>query len=89
MDRLVPQAELTLNLLQNSQVNPKLSAWAYVFGQFDYNTTPLSPLGTKVIVHVKPQKCASWDPHGLNGFYVGLAMDHYRCYTCYIPKTLI
>ena len=28
-DRLNQQAELTLNLLRNSRVNPNLSSWAY------------------------------------------------------------
>lgn len=34
-DRLVEQAELTLNLLHSSLSNPKLSAYAYMFGEFD------------------------------------------------------
>ncbi len=86
-DRLVRQGELTLNLLRNSRVNPRLSAWAYVFGPFNFNSTPLAPPGTKVVVHIKPHKRASWDPHGIEGFYTGPALHHYRCYTCYIPKT--
>ena len=86
-DRLIQQGEITLNLLRNSRVNPNLSAWAYLFGQFDYNSTPLAPPGTKLIVHLKPHKRASWDPHGIPGFYTGPAMRHYRCYTVYIPKT--
>lgn len=86
-DRLVKQGELTLNLLRNSRVNPKLSSWAYIFGNFDYNSTPLAPPGTKVVVHQKPQVRASWDPHGIVGYYTGPAMHHYRCYTCFIPKT--
>ena len=36
-DRLLPQAILTLNLLRNSRVNPKLSAWAYLHGNYDFN----------------------------------------------------
>ena len=39
-DQLVKQGEITLNLLRNSRVNPGLSAWAYLQGQFDYNATP-------------------------------------------------
>ena len=42
-DRLLVQSELTLNLLRAARANPKLSAWAYLFGQFDYNKTPLVP----------------------------------------------
>jgi len=35
-DRLLPQAFLTLNLLRRSRINPKLSAHAFIFGQFDF-----------------------------------------------------
>ena len=30
-DRLLAQAEVTINLLRNFRMNPKLSAWAYLF----------------------------------------------------------
>ena len=53
---LVPQAVLTLNLLRTSRINPNLSAYAQIWGQFDYNKTPLVPPGTKVILHEKPQQ---------------------------------
>ena len=62
-DRLLEQAELTLNLLCNSQVNPNLAAHAYIAGVHDFNKTPLAPPGTKGIVHSKPDKQASWAFH--------------------------
>ena len=86
-DRLLSQAELTLNLLRNSRLNPKLSAWAFLFGNHDFNKNPLLPPGTRVILHAKPGKRASWAFHGEQGWYVGPATEHYRCITCYIPKT--
>ena len=78
---LVPQAVLTLNLLRTSRINPKLSLYAQIWGQFDFNKTPLVPPGTKLILHEKPHQRNTWSPHGLIGWYVGPAMDHYRCYT--------
>ena len=86
-DRLIPQAILTLNIMRECRINPKLSAYAYLFGQFDFNATPLAPPGTRVIAHEKPQQRGTWDPHGVNGWYVGPALEHYRCITCYIPTT--
>ena len=53
-DRLVEQANITLNLLRSSRVNPKLSAYVYMFGEFNFSSTPLVPPGTKVVVHIKP-----------------------------------
>ena len=52
-DRLLPQAELTLNLLRPCRLNPKLSAYAYLFVSFEFNRTPLAPAGMKVLVHKK------------------------------------
>ena len=78
-DRLLTQAELTLNLLQTARVNPSLSAYAYLFGNFDYNRTPLVPLGTKVVAHTKTSKRASWELNGKQGWYIGPSLNHYCC----------
>ena len=56
-------------------------------GSFNFNATPLSPPGTKVLVYETPSTRRSWSPHGLGGWYVGPAMDHYRCFRCFTPKT--
>ena len=86
-DRLLPQAELKLNLLRPCPVNPRLSLYAYLFGTFDFNKTPLAPAGTKVIVHKKPKQQNSWDYHGVEGWYIGPSLNHYRCVRCYLPPT--
>ena len=46
-DELIPQSNITLNLLRVSRSNPNLYAYCYVFVQFDFNTIPLAPPGTK------------------------------------------
>ena len=86
-DRLLPQAELTLNLLRKSRINPKLSAYATIHGVFDFNRTPLLPPGSKVLIHDKPGKRASWDTHGTDAWYIGPSLEHYRCVNCYVPST--
>ena len=86
-DRLLPQAVLTINLLRNSRVNPALSSYAYLFGNFNFNSTPLAPPGTKVVAYSTPSNRTSWGPHGLEGWYVGPSLDHYGCVKCYFPQT--
>jgi hypothetical protein len=86
-DRLVPQALLTLNLLRGSRVNPKLSAWAQLNGQFDFNRTPIAPPGIRVLVHEKPNNRTTWSPHASDGWYIGPALDSYRCYTVWMCET--
>ena len=86
-DRLTNQCNITLNLLRGSRINPKLSAYAQIFGQYDYNQAPMAPPGTRVIAHEKPTQRRTWDPHGADGWYLGPAQEHYRCYKIYITKT--
>ena len=47
-DRLLPQAELTCNLLQPANANPNISVHHYMNGNHDYNKHPLHPLECKV-----------------------------------------
>ena len=64
-DRLLPQASLTLNLLRTSRIHPSLSAHASIFGNYDYNQTPLAPPGTQVMAHSSVDARATFGPHGL------------------------
>jgi hypothetical protein len=86
-DKLLPQATITLNLLRKSRINPRMSVYAQLNGHFDFNRMPLAPPVTRIIAHEKPDQRASWDPHGVDGYYVGHALDHYRCYQVHITKT--
>ena len=85
-NRLLPQAETTLNLLRRSRLNPKLSAHAFLFGQFDYNKTPIIPPGTKILVHKKTENRGSWAPTGDNSCTIGQLPEH-RCVGYVITKT--
>ena len=86
-DRLLFQAVLTLNLLRPSRLNPKLSAHDFLHGPFNYMSTPIAPPGTKVEMHLKPGNRPSFGYHSQSGWYVGPAMQHYRCYKIYVPST--
>ncbi|KAL7542214.1 LOW QUALITY PROTEIN: hypothetical protein ACHAWF_015700 [Thalassiosira exigua] len=66
-DRLLPQAELTLNLLRQSNTTPTISAHAHLFSSFDFNRMPLAPLGCPVHIHEPPAKRSSWAPHSKPG----------------------
>ena len=67
--------------------NPKLSAYSALEGDFSYNHAPLALLGSKIIAHDHTDGRQSWAPHGHYGWLVGPAMNHYRCFTIYNPKT--
>jgi hypothetical protein len=86
-DRLIPQALITINLMRGSRINPKHSAWSQLFGPYDFNKEPIAPPGIKVLVHVKPANRTTWAPHADEGWYIGPASEHYRCYRVYMTET--
>ena len=86
-DRLLPQAEHTLNMLRTSTMTPTISAYAHLWGQHDYNANPFAPLGCKVEAHVTPGVRETWAPHTASGYYIGNAWEHYRCHEVYIIDT--
>jgi hypothetical protein len=86
-DRLLPQAEITLNLLQTSRLHPQLSSAAHCHGLVDYNKTAFDLPGCKIIAHEKPGKRRTWAPHGQHGYSLGPVMHHYQCQNVYISTT--
>jgi hypothetical protein len=66
-DLLLPQAKLTLNLLHQSTLNPRISAWEFFQGPFDFNKTPLGPVGCQVLIH------ANQPPDALGTFVLRMA----------------
>ncbi len=74
------QAKLTLNLLRQATLNPRISTWEYFQGPFDFNKTSLGPVGCRVLIHAKPGTRCTWDFRSKEGFYIGPALDSYRCF---------
>ena len=79
-DRLLYQCKITLNILRNFRVNPALSAYAYLFGPYDFNKSPMAPPGTRVIVHEKHGNRTSWGNHGTPGWYISQSLDQIQVY---------
>ena len=77
-DKLLPQTELSLNLLCQSTVAHPTSAWEDFNGPFNFDATPLGPIGCRVLIHNKPYTRTSWAFCARDGFYVGPALQHYH-----------
>ena len=86
-DKLLPQTELTLNLLRASNTTPTVSAYAHLFGPFDYNKMPLAPMGCKVHVHEPSESRATWAFRSIDGWYLSTSPEHYRTHNCFIKST--
>eukprot|EP00804_Cyclotella_cryptica_P025596 CCRYP_002824-RB/>CCRYP_002824-RB protein AED:0.38 eAED:0.38 QI:0/-1/0/1/-1/0/1/0/350 len=86
-DRLLPQTEITLNLLRQSNATPTVSAYAHLCGPFNYNKMPLAPMGCAVQVHEKADKRGTWASHSIDGWYLNTSAEHYRVHNCHIKST--
>ena len=83
----IPQDERQLILLSMSNVNPKISSYAHVYGQHDYNSKPFVPIGMESLVHDKPNRRKTFDPHCRKGYVSGTSFEHYRAWKIWIINT--
>ena len=84
---LLQQAEITLHILWITRINTKLSAYAVLEGQLNFNKTPLTTPGTKALVYIDHTVISSCGTHAVDAWYTGPAMERYRCFKFWIPKT--
>jgi hypothetical protein len=54
--QFLEQGQDTLNLLCISRVNPKLSAYTVLEGQFNFDRTPMAPIRTRTLILLDPNK---------------------------------
>ena len=85
--KLLPQMQYTLNMLRISRNNNKLTAYEELNGKFDWNRTPIAPLGTIGMLFIHPESHTTFAPHCDEAFTVGRARHHYRLLELYVPTT--
>ena len=82
------QVNIQVNLLQQSRINPHRSAYAELFGQYNFNARPLAPIGTEAIIfQPRTNQTTSYSDLGKNGWYIGPCLDKFRNYRIYITAT--
>jgi hypothetical protein len=79
-DLFLPQAKLTLNLLRQATLNPRIIVWEFFQWPFNFNKMPLGKVGCGVLIHAKLTTWQSWDFRAKPGFYIGPALDSYCCF---------
>ena len=73
----IPQSELQLMLLRQTNINLKISTYAHVYGQHDYSTHPFFPIGMETLVHDKPRRRKTFAEHCSKGYVLGMPFEHY------------
>ncbi len=84
---LLKLTKLALNLLCQSKVAPKISAYTHVHGPHDYMKKTFAPLGCAIQAHVELEDCCTWDTQSDVDFSLGTSMEHHWCFRVYIKKT--
>jgi hypothetical protein len=85
--RILPQIEMTLNMLRASNVRPMISAHAYVYGQHDYNGMPLAPLGCATQCFAANSQRLTFGAHSMDSWYIGTSDEHCRCQKVFMKET--
>jgi hypothetical protein len=83
-DWLLPQTKITINLIQQSNATPNVSAYAHLSGPFDYNKMLLASMGCEAQVHEKTNKCGTWAYLSVDGWYPFTSPEHYCTHNCHI-----
>jgi hypothetical protein len=84
---LLEPTELTLNLLRQSRVAPKILAFAHVHGTQDYMQKLFAPIRCAVQTHAKPNNRLAWDTRSEPGFNLGTSIEHHQCFRVYVMRT--
>ena len=69
-DHLLPQTEITLNLIWQSNATLTVSAYAHLSRPFDYNKMPLAPMGCEAQIHKKTNKQGTRAYHSVDRWYL-------------------
>ena len=59
-DRVIKHSKINLNLIRASTTNLRASTYAYLSGEFDYNTTPLVSPDTRILVQTNHLSTLCW-----------------------------
>ena len=64
----IPQMKRQLNLLSQSNANPKISMYAHLYSHHNYNAMPFVPIIMESLVHDRPHRHKSFAQHCSKGW---------------------
>ena len=77
----------TLNMLRTLQQNNSLTTDEELNGHFDWNATPMAPLGNRAAAFIAPDNCDTHAPHAIEACVTSMAPQHYQLLKVCIPTT--
>ena len=76
--KMTEQCDITLNMMRPCTTNPLLSAFEAMEGSYSFDATPMAPVGTEMLMHLKPIRRHTWDYHAVKAWYFAPALKQYR-----------
>ncbi len=74
-------------MMRASCVDLPKSAYKVLNGPYNWNRYPLAPLGCKAVIYKDGDTRGLCASTGVDGWYLGPSLDHYRCDLYYMPET--
>ena len=84
---LLHQLETILKFLYIKCINSKVSAFAVLEGNFNFNHIPLTYPGTNVFLYIDPTQRKNWEIHAKYVWYFWPAMHHYWYFEFWMTKS--
>ena len=69
--RLLAQIDLSVNIVRPCRINPRLSAWAAMEGEYHFSATPIAPPGSKMLMHENPGRRQTFGYNAKKSWYTG------------------
>jgi hypothetical protein len=86
-DNITPHVIKTLNMMRALHVDLTKSANKILNGPYNWNCYPLAPLSCKAVIYEDKDTRGLWASRGVDGWYLGPSMGHYRCNLYYVTET--
>ena len=75
---MLEKCNITLDMMRPCTTNPNIPDFESMEGIYSLEATPMSPVGTETLIHIKPFRCKSWGYHAMQGWYFAPALKHNR-----------
>ena len=85
--RLLPQIYFSFNIVRKFRQNPLLSSWAAMEGEFPFNSTLITPPGSEMLMHKKPNRRKTFSFNAKKAWYIAPCLQHYRTFRGIMAST--
>ena len=74
--KLLPQIDLIVNIIRKCSQNPLLSAWAAMEGEYHFDSTPILPAGSEMLMYEKPGRRHMFGYIAKKAWYIAPCLRH-------------